>query len=297
MAVDGAINGQPVGIVLDTGAQRSLVMRSTARRLDLPPLDSRGYRMYGFGGETKVEAVMVDEFKLGEAAVKSVRFLVAGEREAAQGFDVLLGEDFLRSFDVEFDFAHRAMRLWQPRDCDGVSLAYWTKDAAGVVDLEHVNEARPQVSFTVRINDKPVDAILDSGASSSLVSLQDAEALGAPLAATTGKWSGLGAQSLDIHVGTFARFAIGNESIDDVRIRVADIYKGTKSTATGSAIGKTVFGRNPMLLGADFLRSHRTLIAHSQHKMYFTYAGGPVFFTGRAPSTGASADSAKPKAD
>jgi hypothetical protein len=32
-----------------------------------------------------------------------------------------------------------------------------------------------------------------------------------------------------------------------------------------------------MLLGADFLRSHRVLIAHSQRKMYFTHAGGTVF--------------------
>ena len=277
MAVDGAINGQPVGMVLDTGAQRSLVMRSTAKRLNLPPQDARGYRMYGFGGETKVDAVLVEEFKLGEATIKSARFLVAGERETAQGFDVLLGEDFLRSFDVEFDFANRALRLWQPRDCDGASLAYWSKDGVGEVEIERVTDARPQVAFTVRLNDKPIDAILDSGASSSLVALPDAEALGAPLASTTAKWSGLGAQSIDIFIGSFSKFSIGNESIDDVRIRVADVYKGTKAAGAGTSIGKNVFGKNPMLLGADFLRSHRTLVAHSQGKLYFTYSGGPVF--------------------
>jgi hypothetical protein len=32
-----------------------------------------------------------------------------------------------------------------------------------------------------------------------------------------------------------------------------------------------------MLLGADFLRSHRVLVARSQKKMYFTYEGGTVF--------------------
>jgi hypothetical protein len=30
-------------------------------------------------------------------------------------------------------------------------------------------------------------------------------------------------------------------------------------------------------MGADFLRAHRVLIARSQRKMYFTYAGGTVF--------------------
>jgi hypothetical protein len=38
-----------------------------------------------------------------------------------------------------------------------------------------------------------------------------------------------------------------------------------------------------MLLGVDFLRAHRTLVAHSQRKLYFTYVGGPVFEAGVAP--------------
>jgi tetratricopeptide (TPR) repeat protein len=42
-----------------------------------------------------------------------------------------------------------------------------------------------------------------------------------------------------------------------------------------------------MLLGADFLRAHRVLVAHSQGKMYFTYAGGPVFRRPELTSTAA----------
>ena len=38
-----------------------------------------------------------------------------------------------------------------------------------------------------------------------------------------------------------------------------------------------------MLLGYDFLRSHRVLVAHSQRRIYFTYNGGPVFV--RTPPT------------
>lgn len=32
-----------------------------------------------------------------------------------------------------------------------------------------------------------------------------------------------------------------------------------------------------MMIGADFLLSHRVYVANSQHKLYFTYIGGPVF--------------------
>ena len=36
-----------------------------------------------------------------------------------------------------------------------------------------------------------------------------------------------------------------------------------------------------MLLGADFLLAHRVLVAHSQRRIYFTNAGGPMFQSSR----------------
>ncbi len=62
-----------------------------------------------------------------------------------------------------------------------------------------------------------------------------------------------------------------------------------------------------MLLGADFFLSHRILVSNSQHKLYFTYNGGPVFKldrpsrqqvaqTGPAPAAPATAPAAGPAA-
>ena len=42
-----------------------------------------------------------------------------------------------------------------------------------------------------------------------------------------------------------------------------------------------------MLLGADFFLSHRILVSNSQHKLYFTYNGGPVFQLDRGAVAGA----------
>jgi hypothetical protein len=58
-------------------------------------------------------------------------------------------------------------------------------------------------------------------------------------------------------------------------------------------------GLPSMLLGVDFLRSHRVLVAHSQRRIYFTHNGGPVFQLSRptAPqSDPRPADSTKPGA-
>ena len=121
IAVDGAINGKNIGIVLDTGATRSMLVRASAKRLDIPIHEVRGARVRGVGGDSKVDVAIVDEFKLGEAVVNDMRFWVAGEQDHGEGFDLLLGADFLRNFDVEFDLRDNAVRLWQPKDCAGAS--------------------------------------------------------------------------------------------------------------------------------------------------------------------------------
>ena len=297
MAVDGAINGKKVGIVLDTGATTSMMFSASAKRLGLDLRESRGERAYGVGGETKVYTTVVDEFKLGEVVVRGLQLRVMGENDPGAGFDLLLGEDFLSSFDVEFDLAHGVVRLWQPKDCDGASLAYWTRDAVGEVAIEPVTDMRRKIEFIVQLNGKPMHAILDSGASTSIVSKHDAEAVGTISAGGRIGSSGLGAKTVDAWVGKFAQFAIGNEDIPDVEILVADIYQGATYQGTGSRISKNVFENQPMLLGADFLRAHRTLVSHSQRKLYFTYVGGPVFVTGRTKPPAVPPSGDKPKND
>jgi predicted aspartyl protease len=281
IVVEGAINGRKIGIMLDTGSTMSLILRSTAVRLDLPRREAKGARIFGLGGESTIEIASVDDFRLGEVSTKDLQLFVAGERDFGEGVDVLLGENFLSRFDVEFDLAHRAVRLYQSRDCDGVSLAYWTTEVVGVVEIEPIDEAHPRIGLTVRINGRPIDAMLDSGASSSVLTMQDAASLGVtpdtPGVAAGYPSQGLGAKSVNSWVGSFQSFAIGNENISDVRIRFADMYKDATYTDTRSRVAKSAGRTQPMLVGADFLRAYRTLVAHSQRKVYFTYSGGPVF--------------------
>jgi predicted aspartyl protease len=292
IVVDGAINGQTIGIALDTGAPRSLILRAAAIRLSLPRREATGARMFGIGGETKVEVATVDDFKLGEASTKGLQLSVAGETDFEEGFGVILGEDFLRRFDVEFDLPHRAVRLFQPRDCEGVPLAYWTKEVPGEIEIAPVHDARPRISMTVEINAKSVDAILDSGAAISVLALSDARSAGvtpeSPGVVAGNPVRGLGAQSAPTWVGPFQSFAMGNETIRDIRIQFADLYRDVAYDETGSHLRRKVERSQPMLLGADFLRSHRLLVAHSQRRLYFTYVGGPVFEARMAPARSGS---------
>ncbi len=299
LVVDGAINGRKIGIALDTGSMLSLVLRPTAIRLELPREEARGIRMFGIGGESHVEVAFIGEFAIGQVVLKDWRLYVAGEQSVGDGVDVLLGDDFLHAFDVEFDLAHHAVRLFQSKGCDGVSLAYWTTEAASEVDIEPVSDARPEIVLTVQINGQPVRAKLDSGSSLSVLTKRDA-ALAGVTPDTSGvvagaKSRGLGMNEVDNWIGPFQSFVIGNETIRDIKIRFADLYRETKFTTTGSNIRRNAEQQQPMLLGADFLRAHRVLVAHGRHKLYFTYVGGQAFETGPiAPPAVAPAQDAKP---
>jgi predicted aspartyl protease len=285
LIVDGAINGRNIGVMLDTGAMRSLLMRASAVRLDVPRRQARGARMFGVGGETRVEIATIDEFTIGQNVRKDWRLYVVGEQNVDNGFDVILGEDFFRAFDVEFDLAHNAVRLFQPKDCDGASLAYWTNDVAGNVEFEPVKDSGAEIVLSIQINGHPVRAKFDSGSTASVLSKDDAAVAGVtpetPGVIAAGRTHGLGANAVEVWIGPFQSFSIGNETIRDTRILFADLYKDTKYTSTGSHIQRNVEQLHPMLLGVDFLRAHRVLVAHSRHELYFTPTSGAVFETGQ----------------
>ncbi len=157
----------------------------------------------------------------------------------------------------------------------------------------------------MKVNGQPVQAQLDSGAGTTVLNKVDAARLGVtpdtPGVVAVGIGGGMGPKAMQLWNGPFASFTIGNETIRDTTIRFADLWKQMTHT-TGSRAKQLLDVMPGMLLGSDFLRSHRVLISHSQHKMYFTYAGGPVFAiddpidSSPEPAKASDKDAAKAKA-
>ena len=287
LITDGSINGKPIAVLLDTGAMQTLIPRAAAAHLGLTRKGVPGARMLGVGGESAVDTTLVDEFRVGQFARSDVIINVAGERDF--GADVLLGEDFFRQFDVEFDLAGKVVRLYRPENCATSLLAYWADANVGQVEIDPLREGRPEIVLTVEINGRPIKAVLDSGAPGSLLDKGEAARVGVtpetPGVVPAVLQYGLGGGSVPSWVGSFASFTIGNETIHDTDIAFADAFKGATTTSIGSHIPVKVEGLPSMLIGYDFLRSHRVLVAHSQRRIYFTYNGGAVFQ--RAPPAAA----------
>ncbi len=273
LVIEGAINGQKVGIMLDTGAMRTMIFRPVAERLGLMMRPLRNAYVSGFGGFSSIESAPVGEFRIGESTRRNWHMMVAGEHDPGDGIGVLLGEDFFQNVDVEFDLANRAVRLFQPRNCNGTSLAYWTTGPAQQIQMEWLDPDRPRIVVPVRVNGLPIAALLDTGATSSILHKNIAARLGVrpdtPGVVAGGTFLGVGEKSSDVWVGPFESFEIGDEAIKTTSIPFGDTLADTQ-----------------MVLGMDFLLAHRLLVSHSQRKIYFTYAGGPVFQRSGAPKRG-----------
>jgi predicted aspartyl protease len=264
LVIDGAVNRQRVAVMLDTGAMRTAILRPVAARLGLKIDPLKGVRIVGLTGDSVAETAHVAELTIAGSTRGGWQMIVAGERDLGDGIGVILGEDFFQNVDVEFDLANRAIRLFQPRNCDGAPLAYWTTERAHEVAIEAVNSTRARIVIPVKVNGRPIVALLDTGAPRSILHRHVAGRLGVrpntPGVVAVGTFGGVTKETSDLWIGPFESFEIGDEAIKETSIPFGDIG-----------------AEYQMLLGLDFLLAHRLLISHSQRKIYFTYAGGPVF--------------------
>ncbi len=276
-AIDGFINGQKIGVLLDTGMSGALLVRGTALRLGLTRQQLRGSGVLGIGGESHSELAFIDELKISRSVRKNWQVETAGfgPNEDAGG-GLLIGFEFFKDLELEFDLPQNMLRLFQAKDCDGVSLAYWAPGAASEVPVD----VRGHLLVTVEINGKRITAALDSGSDRSFVTSAEAARAGvtpeSPGVIAGGCVLGFGRKGVDSWIGQFETFVIGNEVIRNPKIHFADLWEYTTYT-----VGRMPRRSNiaDMILGADFLRAHRVLISQRQGKMYFTHTGGTVFPT------------------
>jgi tetratricopeptide (TPR) repeat protein len=263
------INGVEVSMIVDSGAFFGVLTPDTMRQYGLKRLHLPDYLRFGGIGGDDAETMLtrIDKFTLNTAVIRKAEFLVAGN-EFGRGIAGVLGQNILHQFDVEYDLANGVIRLVHPSaDCNKRDLAYWAGTAPhSVFDLSWAREDRLSTVGNAFINRKQIRVAFDSGASASLLSLEAAKRLGIRPGRDVppdGSVYGFGRHRVDTWIVPVDSVKIGDEEIRATRIWIGDL----------GAVGADI----DMLVGADFMLSHRIYVANSQDKVYFTYSGGPVF--------------------
>ena len=274
-----AFNGKPAWLLIDTGSADTVLFGGAARTLGIGSTTAEGVRFFGVGGGRQANLAVVRDLQIAGVKVKDIRMFVIGA-EGTTDFAGLIGRDLLGNWDIEFDLASKAVRLWTPLNCESRSLGYWAKDPE-LAEIDR-DDASDEYRVRVRLNGKPFEATFDSGAGTSIVTREMAVSAGVSdkdYESDVTYSRGIGAANVPTRTVVFNEVQVGDETVNHAKLQVADMFAADTELRTGSILKRPVEGlRNPpMLLGADFLRSHRVLLSGSQRRLYFTYSGGPVF--------------------
>jgi len=254
-------NGAAVILLLDTGAQTTILTPAAAQRIGAQrPRIEFERQMRGIAGSLPTGEAELRSFSIGGVAIPWRRVRV-GQLGVANAFaipiDGVLGADSLSSFDVDLDLPGHRMVLYQRQTCAGAAPA-WTEPYDQIAASRSLGD---HLFFPVQLDGRRLAAFIDTGAQLTVLSSQAAAALGltAPVLALDRAIlvHGAAAEELNAHVHRFARLGIGTEVVRNLDIAVTNLRLSDAD----------------LVLGVDFLKSRR---------MWMSYGSQQIFLSRRA---------------
>jgi predicted aspartyl protease len=251
LEVTGQVNGADTVLLIDTGAERTLLTTATVNALQLPRSQRSVTRLIGVGGAVSNADAFAD-LQLGDADRRQ-RLAVADIPRLGG----VIGGDVLSDYDLELDLPHRRVRLWHASGCGAADLP-WTGPRATIpVQVTAGNRIR----LPVTIDGQTLEALLDSGANRNLLQAEAARRAGVSQAALAADGTaiarGIDGGAIALHMHRFGAMTVGGLRIDRPEIGVADFQIQSAD----------------MLLGADYLRSRRVWIAYRTGQLFVQPAG------------------------
>jgi tetratricopeptide (TPR) repeat protein len=271
--VPATLDGVDVTLIADSGSFFSMLTPQGAKKAGLKPIPAppNYSTIVGLGGQEQTDRAIVKRFSLAGLTFPNADFLVGAPQLGGGDIDGLLGENVLSYADIEFDLANGAIRLFKPLSCPrDTNFAYWGPGGAATADIGSAGFPAYEIKVQIKVNDHPMWAVIDSGSPHSFISRTAAKQAGVsvddPGVKPGGVWGGIGRRDFQTWIAMFASFAIGDEQVKNAYLRIGD------ADPSGGQDGGA-----QMLIGADFLLSHRVYVANSENKLFFSYIGGPVF--------------------
>lgn len=268
LLVPVTVNGIATHFVLDTGAQRSMVTPAAVHDLHLASDKWVATTMRGIGGI--VEHPNADPRSLALGGVTLRRRTVTRDNSLTVGaiplteiggerVSGLLGRDFLSLFDLELNPRAGTLTLYTVRGCTGPFLP-WKQPYVAIPAQRPMGSA---IVLPVRIDGVKLQALLDTGASASLLTKRGMFRLGLTPARiakdAVARANGIGPRAAIMHRQRFATMRIGAELIRDPLLWAAPVR---------------VVPFVDMLLGADWLSQHRVWISFATSQVFV--ATGPL---------------------
>jgi hypothetical protein len=256
------VNESPATFILDTGAERTVMGEDWVRQFGLPRDSWVASALSGVGGITERRDALPRSLRLGSVTLRRdtlpgdtgviVNPLpeteIAGQRIA--GF---LGRDFLAPFDLDLDLPARRMTLYHVSAC-GAGFLPWTTPYTAIPAAQTFSTA---LVIEVLVDGHPLRALVDSGASASLLIRPGISRLGLTretLARDPGaNGAGFGPAPVPMRQHRFNELRVGPEVTRDPLLWIASVR---------------VVPTADFLLGADWLGSRRVWLSFATRQMF-----------------------------
>lgn len=252
--LEAAIDGVPVHLLVDTGAERTTLTEAAVARLGLSRDPKALTRMRGIGDvvtsfDAKTHALIFGNAQFSGLNMSVGRFAVT--EIAGQAFDGLLGTDILASFDVEIDPGSARMSLYQPRACLDAKPPW-----RPIVAIETTGPPRGRMLVPILLDGASGLAILDTGAQATTASER--------LAAR----AGVSSAQLEQDPRGIAKGASPNV-VTARRHRFRELRVGaTVVPGPVLAVLPMFDGNTEALLGADYLFGHKIWLSFASRQVF-----------------------------
>jgi hypothetical protein len=256
------VNDIPATFILDTGAERTLMAEDAVRRLGLERDGWVASAMRGIAGIEQRPNALPRSLQLGAATLR--RRTLLGDNSVTVGplpvtevagrpIGGLLGRDFLAPFDLDLDLPGHRLTLYDVRGCEAL-FPPWTTPYAAIPATTPMGAA---LVVPVLLDGRPLRALIDSGASASLITAPGMVRLGLTpelLARDPGgDGAGVGPAPVPMRRHPFSELRIGPDLTREPALWVASVR---------------VVPVVDMLLGADWLRSRRVWLSFATKQVF-----------------------------
>ncbi len=252
--VPAQINGRPATLILDTGAESTLLTAGAAKRLGVTTKYDFQRSMAGIGATVRTGDARLASMSIGGVALDYPRVLV-GELSFKFGDvepDGLLGASLLGAFDLDIDVPRGRLDLYDRLDCPDARPP-WTGRYA---TLETTRSLSEHPFFPITVNGHRLSATLDTGAQRTVISAAAAAS------------AGIGADSQLAGPQIRTRGAAGEvvpaklHALRDARI--GGIALRTPVLVVPASLPRDI----DALLGLDFLLSNRVWLSYGSRRIF-----------------------------